>query len=175
MPYITKFDGNTVNRMIALVESGHNFTEVCSLLGFSRVALYRFLNKHPKLKEKMMTIRQDYMAGKIHKNMERIAEGVEVVETIREYLEDGKDGKVIKVTEKVRTIPPCLKANQQLAKKYDIDLTDGKVTDNTNDAKHLSININNSGMTLRELQASKVIEVPDNKLVPPRKDSDDDV
>jgi len=189
MPFVSKFDGTTIHRILELTAYGHNMTEISDMLGFTRQSLHRFLKRHPKIKSRMDTIRAEYMADKIHKNIEQIADGVEIREITKEYLSEDDSGQPIKVTEKIRIVPPDLKANQAMASKYLPELSNGNITDSKGNAALPSIIINNSGMTLRELQSSAAIDAEcveversdnergdsDSELVPPVKDSDDEV
>ena len=131
----------------------------------------------------MMKNHIDYMRNTIERGLVALSEGATSTDSVKEYTEEDDAGRVIRVTEKVRILPPNEKAIQILCKKY------AKVFDTDavhEDAAHnLTLSINTNAMSLREIQqlnassnplgdASKVIDAECNEVTssPPRKDSE---
>jgi len=151
MPRVLKYDSNTASRIIELASLGYGVTASAKLLGVTRNTLHRWIKRND-LTERMRTAENDYMKSTIKRGLVALSEGAKATETIRESIETCETtGKVTKVTEKIRTLPPNEKAIQILAQSYAKVFSKTEIEEIN---KSLNINlINTSEMTLRELQA----------------------
>ena len=169
MPRISKFNPVMASRIIELCSLGYGKTHIAKLLDVSRSTLDMWISKHA-LQDRMRTAKYDYMRNTIERGLVALSE------------DDA--GRVIRVTEKVRILPPNEKAIQILCKKYAKVFATDAVHEDA--APHLTLSINTNAMSLREIQqlnassnplgdASKVIdaECNDVTLGPPTSDTDD--
>lgn len=160
MPNILKYDSKTRVEIIRLAVDEHkSYYEISRLLGIHRNTLSRWLDRY-KIRDLIDELKAEKYKVAIETGLSKLAAGAKTSEVTKEYLTEDEFGQPIKVTEKLREQAPDPKAIQILAQKYEKIYSDGKVTDKGN-AAHLSININNSGMTLRELQTDKEQRIVD--------------
>lgn len=147
---IVKFNDVVASRIIELSSLGYSPTEVSKLLNVSRTTLWRWIKRHD-LEERMQLAESDMMKGAIKRGLVALSEGAKSTDMTKEYVSE-ENGQIVKVTEKIRTLAPNEKAIQILSQKYDKVFSQAEITDDSNNSK-VSININTSAMTIRELQA----------------------
>jgi len=147
---VIRFDATVRSRIVELYSMSYSLASIASSLGIHRNTLTRWIKKH-NLQSVLEESERIMMQGTIKRGLKALSEGATASETQKEYIIEGAEGQTVKVTEKIRILAPNEKAIQILAQKYDktfskIDLID------TDNAK-VSININTSQMSQRELQA----------------------
>lgn len=183
MPNISKFNNVVASRIIELSGLGYNKTEICKALRIARSTLNMWIDKY-NLAEPMQTADNDMVRGSIKRGLVALAEGAKTTENIREYTEEDSTGRIIKSTEKIRMLAPCEKAIKILSKKYAKEFSDAVHTD-TDNAKHLTLDVNVNTLSLREVQDMRRTEsvldcveaeatdiTEESESLPPTKDSE---
>lgn len=180
---IIKYDSNTASRLIELSGLGYNKTEISKMMRVSRVTLDRWIKKYD-LKEAMSQAESDFMRNAIKRGLTALSEGAKTTESLREYTEEDEEGKIVRVTEKIRILAPSEKAIQILSKKYAKEFADAVHEEDK--AAHLVLHVNPNAMSLREIQQlnassnplgaasieTECVTVSDSDSCPPRKDSE---
>lgn len=155
MPLV-KYSESLKIKIVEYVLNGYNQQDISKILGIHYNTLTRWVSRDSKLKESMKQAKILHMKNSLERGLTKLAAGVTTQETIeqREYLDDTEEDKPIKVKTTIKTIEhaPCTKAVQILAQKYDKELASAKEIHNIEGGNALTLNINTSGMSLRELQ-----------------------
>jgi IS30 family transposase len=151
MGIITKYSFEVRSRVLELAYKGYTTNEIVDLIGVSRNTFERWLKKDERFKKALVKIRAKMTRSVIETSLGKLAQGVEVREVIDEYYTENSSGEKVKRIVKTKQLPPNEKAIQILAQKYD-----AKFANNSNNLEsnknRIDININTSGMNLRELQ-----------------------
>ncbi len=150
--------------IIKLYSECFNICDIANILGISLSTLNYWIKKY-ELKPIMEQFRNETISSTITRSLLKNANGGENSEITKEYVQEDANGTLIKVTEKIKIDKPCHKSAQILARKFEKELSDSN--NNISDTNSISINIDTSRMSLRELQAidSPLGSVVDAKAV----------
>jgi len=148
-----KFDNVTMSRMVELSSLGYSRTEIAQTLGVHRNTITRWVNRY-NLEETMRQAEYDLAQGTIKRALRQLAEGGESIETVTHHTETDDNGVERQVTTRVKKDAPSHKAVEIYARRYDKSFTQDVIDDTKNQV--LTLNVNHSAMSLRELQQDAV-------------------
>ena len=147
-----KFDNVLKSRILELASLSYSTTDIAKLLDIHRMTLHRWIVKH-KLKDLMNNAEEEVMRSTIKRGLVALSQGATSQETTKEFLSEDAMGQVVKTTERIKIDAPNHKAIQILSQKYDKAFQVNAVDHEPSSS--LTLNVNMSGYTMRELQCVK--------------------
>ena len=147
---IVRYNFEVRLKLIELSLRGLNNTDIAKVLGVHPLTISRWRKKDSKLDQIMTNNRLEAMRTTLESGLLKLSSGSTLEEQTIEEAYIDENNKAIKKIKKIKEIPPSEKAIEILARKYDKELSkSGNIIEGSG---ALNININTSGMSLRELQ-----------------------
>ena len=158
---VYKYDSAMRSRIIELASLGYSDTSISTMIGVARSTLSRWITRY-ELRAAMDQAETDLASDTIKRGLAALSSGAKATETIEEYNEFydsgelDKDGKPImnikKITRKTKQLAPNEKALEIYARKYAPKFAAKDVAALESKSSILTLNVNHSGMSQRELQ-----------------------
>ena len=105
------------SELLKLVSSGLTLSEAALRWGYSVNSIYNYFSKNPDRREVYEKVKARATRELIEGSLRRLGVGYDTTERIEEFIEE-KNGRVVKVKEKVTRMAPSLKALEALGNKY---------------------------------------------------------
>lgn len=150
--------------LIELAGTGLTHSEIALRMEVTVNSLYNFLSRNPDRREKFNEVKARATRDLVESGLIKLGQGYCTREKVLEYIEE-RDGKVVKVKEKVTELAPNVKALEALGNKYcpgefrQVDRSEQEVKLKIT-SEHRALSFEEKlGILMREKNGGKILEV----------------